>query len=229
MVPLLEDLAKEFERTHNANIIIAGHGSSAGISAVSDGLANFGMVSRNLTTDELAYNLTTLPLAFDAIAIIVHSQNLIGNISTKNLREIFYGEIVCWSELGGEKDFIQLIGRDEGSGSRINIHQSLEITSTAQYKSIYNDSGKVILHVQNNPRAIGYINLSRLIDSVKPLQINNFYPTETAILSGDYPLVQTFSLIYNSAFLNDYAHIFLQFLQSDRAYEIMREHNVVPT
>ncbi len=93
-------------------------GSSAGIEAVSNGTADIASSSRGLNADEQDLDLTPIVIAHDGIAVIVNDDNPVDNLSTEQLRDIYAGKITNWKEVGGEDLKIQVINRDEASGTR---------------------------------------------------------------------------------------------------------------
>ena len=72
--------------------------SSAGMQAAIDGIADIGMASRELKDSEKA-ELDELAIAIDGIAIIANPANTIDDISLDDLKSIFIGETLKWSEI----------------------------------------------------------------------------------------------------------------------------------
>ena len=99
-------------------MLVSGLGSSAGIEAVSAGTADIASSSRGLNADEQDLGLTPIVIAHDGIAVIVNDDNPVDNLSTEQLRDIYAGKITNWKEVGGEDLKIQVINRDEASGTR---------------------------------------------------------------------------------------------------------------
>src|SRR4030042_6730620 len=97
--PFAELLAEEYMQLYpQSHIYVQGGGSSAGIEAVRTGAAHIGMSSRSLTEGEK--DLHPVTIAKDAIAIIVHPNNLIHDLSLDQVRKILSGQITNWKELG---------------------------------------------------------------------------------------------------------------------------------
>ena len=57
-------------------------------------------------------------VALDGIAIIVHPDNPVSDLSIDQIAKIYTGEITNWKDVGGEDAEIVLIGREAGSGTR---------------------------------------------------------------------------------------------------------------
>ena len=97
--PIIEVLGEAFEVLNpNARIEVHSTGSSAGINAAIDGIADIGMSSRTLHDHELA-QVTALEILFDGLAVIVNPANPILDMSAETVRQIFEGEIFVWNNL----------------------------------------------------------------------------------------------------------------------------------
>ena len=93
-------------------------GSGSGITAVQEGRCDIGLSSRSLKDEEKANGLTETVLAYDGIAIIVHPDNPVADLSLETIAKIYTGEITNWKDVGGEDAEIVVIGREAGSGTR---------------------------------------------------------------------------------------------------------------
>ena len=108
--PFAEKLAEVYMQEHpDIRIDVQGGGSSAGVFAAEQGAADLGASSRELIGKEK--NLQEIPIAYDGIAIIVNKQNSLGNLSLSQIRQIFQGEIINWSQFGLPPHPIDKIGR----------------------------------------------------------------------------------------------------------------------
>ena len=117
-LPIAEIAAEGFKEGTGIDVLVSGLGSSAGIEAVSAGTADIASSSRGLNADEQDLGLTPIVIAHDGIAVIVNDDNPVDNLSTEQLRDIYAGKITNWKEVGGEDLKIQVINRDEASGTR---------------------------------------------------------------------------------------------------------------
>ena len=117
-LPIAEIAAEGFKGETGIDVLVSGLGSSAGIEAVSNGTADIASSSRGLNDDEQDLGLTPIVVAHDGIAVIVNDDNPVDNLSTEQLRDIYAGKITNWKEVGGEDLKIQVINRDEASGTR---------------------------------------------------------------------------------------------------------------
>ena len=114
--PFAEMLAQEFhKRRPQYYVEVQGGGSTAGIEAVRNGIADIGTCSRELKPDE---QFESRVIAKDGLAIIVHWSNPVSDLTSRQIRDMFTGRITNWKDVGGKDQPIRLISREEGSGTR---------------------------------------------------------------------------------------------------------------
>ena len=73
--------------------------STAGMNGAISGTFDIGMASRDVKDSELAQGITAEVLAYDGIAVIVHNDNAVGDLSMEQIRQIFTGAVREWSAL----------------------------------------------------------------------------------------------------------------------------------
>jgi len=177
-------------------VLVSGMGSSAGIEAVSLGTAEIGTSSRGLKDNE-SRELVDIPIAYDGIAVIVNPDNPIREITSRELRGIYEGTITNWSELGGEDIRIDVINRDEASGTRDAF--ATVIMKDTKFKVgavILPGTGQVREVVARSRGAVGYISVGFVeprfgTRPVKALVLDGIEPTEANVATGDYPISRT--------------------------------------
>lgn len=98
--PVMEKLAAKYQELNSGAVVqIQQTGSGAGITAVTSDACNIGMSSRALKQAELDKGLTELKIADDGIAVIVHKDNKVDNLTSEQIRKIYLGELKNWSEI----------------------------------------------------------------------------------------------------------------------------------
>jgi len=99
VTPVMEKLREAYlEINPNATIEVQQSDSTAGMQAVIDGTADIGMASRELKVSEKA-ELNDLAIAIDGIAVIVNTANPIDDLSIEDVKNIYIGDILTWSEI----------------------------------------------------------------------------------------------------------------------------------
>jgi ABC-type phosphate transport system substrate-binding protein len=100
MAPLVSEIGKRFERLHpGTRIDVQTGGSSRGIADTVTGLADIGMVSRALKSQERALHGATI--AHDGITMILHQDNPVHELTDKQIKAIYTGDITNWKTVGG--------------------------------------------------------------------------------------------------------------------------------
>jgi phosphate transport system substrate-binding protein len=196
--PFAEILAEEYMGQHSPEkIYVQGGGSTAGILAVRTGAAEVGMSSRDLMPEER--NLIAIPIAYDAIAIIVHPSNPVTNLTIDQIRGIFSGRITNWKQAGGRSHPLTLVTREEGSGTRESFQHLLMGKTEISLAALVQDSNGAIRQVvADDPNAIGYISLGLVNDRVKPLMIDGVGANVENIRKLRYKFVRPFLFVFRN-------------------------------
>lgn len=100
VTPLVEKI-KELYIAQNpkATIEVQQSDSTTGVNATLQGIAQIGMVSRELKPSELEKGVQPRTLAIDGLAVIVNTNNTIDNLSKEQIKGIFSGGIKDWKEV----------------------------------------------------------------------------------------------------------------------------------
>ena len=170
-------------------------GSGAGITAVQEGTCDIGLSSRALKDEEKAAGLKETVLPYDGIAIIVHPDNPVSDLSIEQIAKLYTGEITNWKDVGGSDAEVVLIGREAASGTRDGFGSITCTKDKCQYRQELTSTGDVITAVSQNPDAIGYASLAAIKDSVKALSVDGVTPSEATVKDGSYPVQRPFVLV----------------------------------
>jgi phosphate transport system substrate-binding protein len=204
-------------------------GSGSGIKAVLEGRCDIGLSSRNLKDEEKADGLTETVLAYDGIAMIVHPENPVSDLTLEQIAAIYTGEITNWNEVGGNDGEIVLIGREAGSGTRDGFESITGTEDACKYRQELTSTGDVITTVAGNPNAIGYASLASVKNSVKAISVGGVAPSEATIKDGSYAVQRPFVLVTKTdAELSETAKKFFDYITSADANEIITSAGVVP-
>ncbi len=197
-------------------------GSGAGIMAAAEGRCDIGLSSRALKEEEKASGLVETVLAYDGIALIVHPENPVADLTVEQIAKIYTGEITNWSELGGADAQIVVIGREAGSGTRDGFETITNTKDSCIYRQELTSTGDVITSVSRNPAAIGYASLAAVKNTVKAISVNGVVPSEETVKDGAYLVQRPFVLVTKAdAPLSETAQSFFDFATSPAAAEII--------
>lgn len=223
-------LGEAFEADHpGIQVAYNATGSGSGIKAVEEGRCDIGLSSRSLKQEEKDAGLSETVLAYDGIAVIVHPDNPISDLTLEQIADIYTGKIDNWSQLGGTDGEIVLIGREANSGTRDGFESITGTQEACLYRQELSSTGDVIATVAANPNAIGYASLASLKESVKALRVEGVVPSEETVRDGSYGVQRPFVLVTKTdASLSPAAQSFFDYATSAGAGEIISAAGVVP-
>ena len=195
MAKVIGSLGEAYEAEKGVKVTYNPTGSGSGIQAVQEGRCDIGLSSRALKDEEKAAGLIETVLAYDGIAVIVHPDNPVSDLTLEQIAAIYTGQITNWSALGGPDSEIVRIGREANSGTRDGFETITGTADACQYRQELGSNGDVITTVSNNPGAIGYASLATVKDSVKVLSVQGVAPSEQTVKDGSYPVQRPFVLV----------------------------------
>ena len=213
-------------------INVSGGGSGVGISSAKEGTVEMGMASKKVEGED-AEGLEVYAICQDGIAVVVNNANTaVTDLTIEQLSGIYTGQIDNWSELGGSDAAIAIGQREDGSGTRDAFLELLGIedaTTLAQAANTANSTGSMMMYVEGNPNAIGYISLGSLDETVKAVKVGGVEATAENVLGGSYKLARPFNVVYKADTLknNDLLADFLTFLKSKQAHDILVDEGYV--
>lgn len=224
-------------------IDIAAHGSSTGFAALKSGQAELAAASRPIKPSELA-ELQALGdlnsanaeqiIGLDGVAVIVHPDNPLPQLSTRQLAQIFAGQITTWEELGLGSGPIHLYARDDRSGT-FETFKALVLDAAGQKLSASArrfESGEALAkEVQADRQAIGFSSLAS-VHGAKVLAIADgdsrpMLPSPALVASEDYPLARRLYFYLPPTQTNAWAKALVEFAQSPKGQAIVTANGFV--
>ncbi len=191
-IPVMKKAARQI-MGHNPDIriTIAGGGSGVGVQQVAKGLVDIGNTGRALKNKEMNLGLNSFAFAIDGVAVIIHPQNPVADLSQQQIIAIYQGKITNWQEVGGQDRQIHLFSRDEASGTRsVFSKKLLKGAPLAANANIVPSNGAMKTAVSQDIGAIGYSSVGYIDNMVKAPTYNHIMPTQEACASGEYPVVR---------------------------------------
>jgi phosphate transport system substrate-binding protein len=214
-------------------------GSSVGIKNLLAGTFSLAGASRELKDAELEKGAVKTAIALDGLTVAVNKSVAISNLSMFQLANIFAGNITNWSEVGGSDTPIELIVRDETSGTfgsftEIVVEGQLGKGSIQAKKAIVaKENGEVATKIASTPGAIGYIGMgfaSIVTDKGgKELSIDKELPTIDNVLDNVYPISRALYIItMGSPKDGTVEKAFIDYILSDAGQDIVVEKQFIP-
>lgn len=100
VTPIMEKLKEAYETVNpNAKIEIQQSDSTTGMNSAIEGVCDIGMASRALKDSEIEKGLIGTQIAIDGIAVIVNKDNTFDGLSSAQVKSIYTGESITWSEV----------------------------------------------------------------------------------------------------------------------------------
>jgi phosphate transport system substrate-binding protein len=225
--PFAEMLAQEFSRRHpECPVDVQGGGSTAGLQAAANGIADIGMCSRALKKEE-AEVFTAVTIARDGLAIVVHPTNPIEDLTRDQIKSIFTGQVQNWKEVGGDDREVRLISREEGSGTREAFMKMVMGNARVSRRALTQESnGAVKELVKHDPSAVGYMSLGLVGGELKALRVGGAAATAEDVRDGKYPLVRPFLFVTKGP-PSERAKAFIDCVLSPEAQQMLETEGLV--
>ena len=226
-LPAVQALTARFKELHpEVNWIVAESGSNSAIKLVVSNTIDVGFVSRALTDAEKG-QVTGIPIGFSGTAVVVNAANSVTNLSREQLRQIYSGEVMSWTELGGTEPTIRAYIREPNAATRQTFEAYLFGGAVPAYGKnvIQQTEVEAMLTAVNSFRgAIGIASTGSRTASdarVKMIKIDGVAATQENIASGAYKIVRPLALIYaNTAELKPAVRAFFEFAKSAEGQRI---------
>ena len=231
-----------------ASVEVEGKGSGTAPPALIEGKATFGPMSRPMKQKEIddfekkyGYKPTAIPTAVDTLAVFVHKDNPIADLSLDQVDAIFsksrkagYAkDIVTWGDLGLAGDWadkpISLYGRNSASGTYGFFKENA--LANGDFKDTVKEqpgSSAVIQGIASDKYAIGYSGIAYATADVKTLRLAKDAKAEAFAISAEnayankYPLTRILYVYVNKkpdADLDPLRREFLRYVLSKQGQE----------
>jgi phosphate transport system substrate-binding protein len=177
--------AEEYQNLHpEIQISVTGGGSGTGFAALINGTIDLANASRAIKPEEIetsrskGFDPVEIIVANDAIAVIVHPDNPVSELTLEQVSKIYRGEFNNWQDVGGEDRPIVRLSRETNSGTHVYFLEEVIRLGSSEDKTIFSSdtlllpsSEGIISEVSSNPNAIGYDGLGYVTEHVKMVGI----------------------------------------------------------
>jgi len=227
-------LAKAYEAKTGVHIDLQGGGATRGIRDVAAEKADIGgSCRRRMRADPQERGIVMVPIAWDALVVIVNKDNPVDDISMDNLRAIYLGKITNWNQLGGPDQPIRLLAR---KGNISGVGRTARKLLFGNYdqefaaSQLFPSTGPLEQQVEVDANAVGLTGVSSARKrNVKILDLNEKSPSYDNVKSGHYLLYRPLYLSYREDSPNAEAiKDFLKYADTPEGRDVIRSNGTVP-
>lgn len=249
---------REFVASYpQSNIQIQSSGSATAPVALLEGTASFGPMSRPMLSAEqqrfrhkFGYDAYAVPVAIDMLAIYVHQDNPLQQISMAELEAIYsqhrrcsyHSTVKLWGELGlrgvWQARPVAAYGRNPASGTYAFFRQRALCNDDFQNQvQQLPGAAAVVRAVSLSINGLGYSGFGQQIAGVKMLAVSKepgtpaLVPSAEHALSGAYPLARLLFIYLNKAPeqpLPQAEREFIRFILSAKGQQLLLNDGLVP-
>jgi phosphate transport system substrate-binding protein len=228
-------------------VAVSGGGSGTGIAALINGTVDIANSSRSMKQKEIdlaiehGHDPVEHVVGFDALAVYLHENNPLTDISIPQLAEIYGdgGSYTKWTDLGievpgCEDQSIVVVSRQNNSGTYAYFRQT--VLGKGDFRLGSRDmhgSKDVVDLVENTPCAIGYSGLAYATEHLKLACIAQetggecTSPTVATASDGSYPIARPL-LMYTNGEPTGYVGQYLNWIKSKQGQCIIAEKGYAP-
>lgn len=191
--------------------------------------------------NEKGVELEMTAIGADALVFISSLENKVEGLTSKQIKEIYKGNITNWSKVGGDDHPIIAYQRNKDSGSQtlfdklINLGDEL-MEAPADYQ-IGSMIGllEAVADYDNSKDALGYTVYYYLtnmeggkLNTSKLLSVDGVAPTNETIASGEYPYVNDFYVVIRKdAAADSPERVLYNWIISEQGKELAKRENYV--
>ena len=237
----MSEMADAYQKKTGVTIDFKGGGATKGIRQVSAREVRIGGTCRQIMEDPKS-NMTIreerrvqlTPVAWDALVVIVHKDNPVGNMTLDQLRDLYKGKITNWKQLGGKDAPVELYVR---TGKISGVGRTLREILFANYDEefvathVAEESATLEKDMVTNPNGVGMTGISsarKLTGVAKILRLEGKEPSFENIRDGKYLLYRPLYMVTHLQDNDPEVKRFINFVMGSEGKEIMRRAGTVP-
>jgi len=230
--------AESYMTNHTqVTISVAGGGSGVGFAALTQKTTDIADASREIKASEIqtakanGVNPVEWVVGLDGIAIVVHSNNPVSELTLEQLEKIYNGTYTNWNQVGGNNAVIITYGRQSTSGTYdfFREHVLHNKNFRADNRELAGNA-EIVQSVQGDLNGIGYVGVAYTKQgvSVKVFRIKAsesataYEPSVANVKSGAYAIARKLYIYTNgnpTGVLADY----VAFILGPRGQQILEE------
>jgi len=238
--------AEGYMMSSGTEVAVTGGGSGVGIAAMLTGTCDIAQSSRPMEAEELelaaekGLSPKETMVGLDGIAVVVHPDNPVSELTLGQLGDIFTGKVTNWKQVGGHDSEIVLLSREVNSGTHVYFKEHVlhrgDKTSTEEFaaSALLQPSSQTIAdEVAQNDQAIGYYGMGYLSPGQKAIAVGEtaegpyVQPLPENVVNGTYSISRPLLLYTNGEPTGD-VKAYIDFILSPEGQRIVEEQDFVP-
>ncbi len=206
-------------------------GSGSGIAGLLEGACDIAASSRAMSEDEMRLArsrrvvLRNHTIGYYGVAVVVHPDNPVKNLTDAQVRDLFTGAITNWRDVGGEEAPVHVLIRDPVSGAYLGFQElAMERKPYVQSARMFTSYHTMSQTVMEDRHAVGYVGMTLAAhDGVRALTINGVEPQASNVAAQLYPYARQLRLYTDHARENAGTKAFVSYVRSKRGQQIMED------
>jgi phosphate transport system substrate-binding protein len=239
--------AERYQELHpEVRISVSGGGSGVGITALINGTVDIANASRQIKPEEAqeaearGIQPVEFVIARDAIAVIVHPDNPVSQLTLQQISDIYSGRINNWREVGGENRPIVRLSRETNSGTHVYFLEKVLRLGDSDSDTLFStdtlllpSSEGIVYEVRQNPNAIGYDGLGYVPPDLKVIAVARqaggpfVLPSVETVNDDSYPVARDLYM-YTAGQPSGAVADYLGWILSSEAQPIVADLGFVP-
>jgi phosphate transport system substrate-binding protein len=235
-VGLLTLLETNYSLSHkNVKITQLKPGQSESIvEGIKLGVVDVGTISKAALKKETHSSmLNSREIVQDLLLVATHpSVTGVKNLTTKNLQDVYSGNVSNWQQLGGPNAKIVLLDRpdDESAKQILRKYYLGKDLKNSPRAVVFRKEGELIQTIQSTPYSIGAFSLAYAISHQLPvnrLSLNGVAPTPANFKAKKYPMVREIAIVWHKN-ASATTQNFIQYISSPPAISAIERAGFLP-
>ena len=242
MVILAQKWAETYMASHsNVTIQVTGGGTGTGVAALQNNSTDLCNASRPLKSAEVLQCVKAFKakpqehrVALDGLAVYVHSDNPVKELTMDQLGQLFTGKITNWKDVGGNDAPVVLYSRENSSGTyeffKEHVLNKQDFAASAQTMP---GTAAVLQAVSKDVNSIGYGGAAyaagaKQLGVKKDANSPAVLPSEATVQSGEYPVSRSLFIYVNPAIAKGDIADYLAWLVSPDGQKVVQDVGYFP-
>ena len=230
-------LISEYKKDHPAAAFeLESKGTGSGLWALVANQCDLAAASRVVSEEELkqakerGMKLNEHTIGSYSVAVVVHADNPVKDLTKDQVRDIFTGAVQNWKDVGGPDAPVHLYIRDPVSGTHLGFKElAMENKPYPAGTNALTSYAAIVQAVAQDASGIGYASIELANKpGVKAVSIGGVAPSAAAVNEGKYPYARMLRFYTCQGKEPSPAIDFIKFVQSPNGQQVVAQMGNVP-